>query len=63
MIRTTRFLKRSGLSLIHRASFSASLKRFKQGEIPDVLKYDRPYGFFFLKATFTLFFNRNRDPP
>lgn len=45
MIRTTRFLKRSGLSLIHRPSFNASLKRFKHGDIPDVLKYDRPYGF------------------
>ncbi len=51
MIRICRFLKKASpqASLPIKPCFSTSIKRFNLGEIPEVLKYDRPYGsaFFF----------------
>lgn len=48
MIGISRFIKGKRLEnklLGYNNTFKASIKRFQPGEIPEVLKYDRPYGF------------------
>jgi hypothetical protein len=64
MIKTSGFFRRSGLisNLVKKTSFNASIKRFQLGEIPEVLKYDRPYGFLdFLKDILDKILLRNRS--